>query len=1426
MNGLNIVLKEDSYEEYPATEPWNSQLEENKTDFIHITGESHTFTRGEQTLFIGKVGDIQLTTELVLTINEQDIAIEGDLLKEALFVNQVRITEPKVEYQTGDVFFFEKAQVKMLLFEGKVQLIGESEDYHSRLLEKLTKKIPFEGYPFYKRSPRMVKRVPDQKIEIKAPPQKAGMTTTGLLQTILPPLAMAGVTVGVGIMMGRGMYLLISVAGATVTTVVAIVKYFNDRKTRKETNKKRGRLYERYLLKKRKELSDTFEQEKEAYRYNYPTIEVQARLVNTFHHRLYERINTDDDFMTISIGKQDSHVSFPIEVKEAELSLDNDKLEEQARHLKSAFSQITKERIIQIKNSHLGLIGNKDVIHEQLNLYISQLTTFHSYYDLQIIMIYDQAYDQDFRWMRWLPHTKIQSLNMQGMVNSERTRDQVLNSLNQILKDRELIMEESKKEAKFAPHYLFIIDEPKLIMDHFIMEFLGSKGSALDFSIIYTSYLQENLPENIETILLLEDSTTGRLLLEEKEVRNESVVLPRLAEVDLEKMARNLSALTHVQGMASQIPEAITFFSLYQVSHPEEFKIRDRWASHSSHKSLAVPLGVRAEDDIVSLNLHEKAHGPHGLIAGTTGSGKSEIVQSYILSLAVNFHPYEVGFLLIDYKGGGMAGLFKDLPHLMGTITNLDGSESMRAMASIKSELERRQRIFNENEVNHINGYNELFKEGKVAEPIPHLFLISDEFAELKKEQPEFMKELVSAARIGRSLGVHLILATQKPSGVVDDQIWSNSKFKLALKVQNEADSKEILKTPDAASIVQAGRAYLQVGNNEIYELFQSAWSGATYIKEQQKEVTMDNRVYLVNELGQGQLINQDLSGKKEENKSKETQLDAVIRHIAEVYQQEETVEIQRPWLPSLGKHIQSPVAIEETYSHGLYEDLSIPLGLVDVPETQTQADYVWNGLRDGNIAYIASSGFGKSVFLTTVALSLAKRYTVAETYFYLLDFGNNALISLRNLPHTAEYIGLDDEERYRKFKTLILEEIQLRKKKLAQIMAQNIMTYNQLSEDKLPVIVVMIDNYDAVKEMGFEEEEYFTKVTRDGAGLGIYFVITATRTNALRMATLNNFKQKIAGFNFEPSELTTIVGRSPYKLPEVKGRTLIKKEELISVMQLYSMAGATDELSYIKEVQEMVKEIRQHSTEEAPHIPILPEELRLADFAHYPNVQSDLYLGLEKETVSLVGLNRLKSPFLIFGEPQKGKTHNLKILLNQAIKQEVPVVLFDSKKMELYSYQSNEGVDYIKDQAHFVEFISSFEEEVASREGELRTTLQTEAGKSPQEIVKEMPAYYVVIDEMDDFYGMQTTNKKEIAELLQRAVSVGISMIVTATVGKLQGPDELTRWLKQTKDGLLVSPQGYQNIFPIPFGKDKVEMGEGLLFETGLAKRLQLAKE
>ena len=264
----------------------------------------------------------------------------------------------------------------------------------------------------------------------------------------------------------------------------------------------------------------------------------------------------------------------------------------------------------------------------------------------------------------------------------------MLGHVAKILKSRELkYKEDEKKNIFFSPHYLFVVDEQNLIINHPILEYLQRKDSKLNMSVIYTSQFQASLPENVRTIFKIENYEDGKLVINEGMLLNKKIKLNHI-DIKLSDLSRKLSPLKHVKGMKNVIPNSITFFELYKVKDPKELKIKTRWDINEAHKTLAVPLGVRASEYYVYLNLHEKAHGPHGLVAGTTGSGKSEIIQSYILSLAVNFHPYEVGFLLIDYKGGGMAGLFEKLPHLLGTITNLDGSESMRAMASIKSELD------------------------------------------------------------------------------------------------------------------------------------------------------------------------------------------------------------------------------------------------------------------------------------------------------------------------------------------------------------------------------------------------------------------------------------------------------------------------------------------------------------------------------------------------------------------------------------------------------------------------------------------------------------------------------------------------------------------------------------------------------------------
>lgn len=1395
--------------------PSGEWYEDEGEKILFLNGADCHYESSGQLFISGKDGDIIIpgfTGKIMIKNTHMFVEQTGE---SNVWLNKEKIADGTYDLEEGAVLLIDNCRI--ILKNQIVQIMGNR--YTCDLLPVKADANLYEHFPMYKRSPRVIKRVEEKKIKMESAPASQKMGAKGLIQMILPPLCMLAITVAIGIVMKRGLYMMMSIGATAMTTIFSVVKYFQDKKEKRATDAQRKKMYEKYLLQKRKEIYRQWNKEDDAYRYNYPELSQIEEMIQSYSSRIYERSNMDDDFLTFSVGHYRTHPIFTIEDSSKELETEKDVFREEVQEIKQKYGSIDKPQVVDLKRSHLGLVGEKSIIHEQLKNYIMQIAFAQSYHDVQFILVYDKCYEEHFAWMRWLSHTRLRGLNVLGLIYSEKIRDQVLSSMQQIIKERKQKLEEEKKEARFLPHYVFVIDEPKMLMDHSIMEFLGSKDEdKLGFSIIYTSNQQANLPENIGTVILLENSTDGRLLLQEKELCNQKMDLYRLGDVDLEWMARNLGVLVHEQGMTSHIPESITFFEMYGIQKPEELQIQSRWSKSNSSKTLAVPLGARAADDNLELNLHEKAHGPHGLVAGTTGSGKSEIVQSYILSLAVNFHPYEVGFLLIDYKGGGMANLFKNLPHLLGTITNLDGSESMRALASIQAELRRRQKVFGAYDVNHINAYNDLFKEGTAKEPIPHLFIISDEFAELKKEQPEFMKELVSTARIGRSLGVHLILATQKPTGVVDDQIWTNSKFRLCLKVQNEADSKEVLHTPDAANITQAGRAYLQVGNNEIYELFQSAWSGATYIHETEKEVTQDNRIYLVNELGQGELINQDLRGSKAEQKAKETQLDVVVNYIHEVYARENRVDVAKPWLPSLPGKLVNP---HSTVKKQGKVDLDVVLGIIDIPEEQEQKEYTVNLAKQGNILYVASSGYGKSVFLANAIMNLAVKNRVSNLNFYILDFGNNALISMSSLPHTADYIMLDDEEKFEKFRDLMLAEVQMRKRKLASAMVQNFAVYNETADAPMKAIVILIDNYDAIKEMGYDMENYFTRLSRDGAGLGIYMIITASRMSAVRSATMNSFRNKIGGVNFDENEVKTLVGRSIYVLPEIRGRALVKSGEIISIMQLFTPVDFENEVEYsrnLKEYAAMVKE--NYPNEEAPHIPILPEEITYESLASYPGNPEEIAIGLDRETVEPRGFTGIHMPFLILGDNGSGKTNVLRLILNQ-LRDERDVYLIDSRNRGLYEYQKQ--VHYLAGKEAVEDFANILQAETRKRREMLDEAVSE--GKNPQEILAGMLPYYVIIDDIDDFCNQAEANLNIIAGRFEQAAAQGIRFIVSANTNKFKGTDSFTKLMKGTRNGVLLSDQGYLTIFPVK-STEKFTKPDGVLMTDGKGSYIRIPKE
>ena len=585
-----------------------------------------------------------------------------------------------------------------------------------------------------------------------------------------------------------------------------------------------------------------------------------------------------------------------------------------------------------------------------------------------------------------------------------------------------------------------------------------------------------------------------------------------------------------------------------------------------------------------------------------------------------------------------MANLFKNLPHLLGTITNLDGAQSMRALASINAEIHRRERLFGEFEVNHINQYQKKFKNGEATEPLPHLFLISDEFAELKVNQPDFIKELVSIARVGRSLGVHLILATQKPSGVVDDQIWSNSRFKIALKVADRSDSNEMLHTPDAAEITQTGRAYLQVGNNEVYELFQSAWSGADYQPDKDDMGIEDHTIYLINELGQYEILNEDLSGLEDVDEIKEvpTELDAIVHHIQLLCEEQEIPPVPQPWLPPLKERItlDELEEVQPAVAWGQEKPLSVLLGMADIPQAQKQEAVSINLSKDGHILLYGSPGKGKTTFLQTAGMDLARKFSPKALTMYLMDFGTNGLAPLSNLPQVADTMLLDQTEKISKFVRIMEKELNRRKKLLADYGVGTLDLYRQASGQEEPAIVILLDSYEAFKEEDYEAELFklLVRISREGLSIGVHLLVTAGRQTNLRAQLYSNFKHQLSLPQNEAGEVRAIVGSTPLAMTmeDIKGRALMKREE-VDVIQLALPVYGANDTQVLNNLRQAVASLQEAWTGQRPSaIPMVPEELTMEEFLNLPDVQEaiendQIPIGLELEMVGSVNISLSK---------------------------------------------------------------------------------------------------------------------------------------------------------------------------------------------------------
>ena len=765
--------------------------------------------------------------------------IVEDLSSNGVFINGKREEGRKFVEFGGRIHIFGLD----MIFLGKVLAVAviDSEEYEVK--KKLVKyyeempvisqeKIEIDNQEeFFNRAPRSNVKKENIVVNIKSRPRvevdidyNRYLSTNGekeVLAILLVGILAVVVCYSQNI---RYMPLFVSMAMVLISVVYIITRMYSKNKLSemikhdmdKEARSKR--LYEKYLKEREEYIQEKCDKIRSYEEDRYKSAEMYVKYTKESSD-LWNRNVKHTDFLKYRIGTGNVLSNIEIVLPDRAEFANEQKLYSEMLKLKRDY-RVLKNMPMCIDISKENIIGlvsenKKKGAYELLNVFMTQIAANNCYTEVKIALAYDER-EVDLEYYKWLPHIWSHNEKFRYIANNKKSAKELFNKLYDVL---------TKKRT--TEYFVLFITEVKWLEGTPLYNLIYD-GNCAGLSVIFVAEYCQQIPHICQLILQNDNCFKGVLNVNTQ--KRTTIKFDSLSDDKTEIFVKNLSAIRVAQvNKYKHIPSRCTFLEMYKASTPEELDILNRWKDNNAADNLLLSLGKSSREKTFKLDVHEKYHGPHGLIAGTTGSGKSELLQTFILSLAINYSPEEVSFLLIDYKGGSMANELKGLPHIVGSISNLSEKLVKRALITIKGEVKRRQDIFNKYGVTNITSFIKEQKCGEIKEILPYLFIIIDEFAQLKSKEPEFIKELISISQLGRSLGINLILATQRPSGVVDDNIWSNSRYRICLRVQDEQDSNEVLHRPDAANITKVGRGYVQVGNNEIFEEIQTAYCKEIY---------------------------------------------------------------------------------------------------------------------------------------------------------------------------------------------------------------------------------------------------------------------------------------------------------------------------------------------------------------------------------------------------------------------------------------------------------------------------------------------------------------------------------------------------------------------------------------------------------------------
>ncbi|MCI7812534.1 MAG: FtsK/SpoIIIE domain-containing protein [Lachnospiraceae bacterium] len=925
------------------------------------------------------------------------------------------------------------------------------------------------------------------------------------------------------------------------------------------------RRYRMYLKEKEEELSQKRTKERDFLRSQERSWRELLEELKRSSWKMFEKSPKDWDFLCVRMGDGTICARNATEFQKKEDIIRSHTLWEETQEMISRQNQIKDAPVLFDLPAFgvSGIVGQEQLRVRFLEMILFEVVCSHAEEDVKILLWGEEQSICNVRWLRLLPH--IRTKKEERLIGWEK------NSRVRMLEKLEEEIEVRKAEKRTYPAWIVcFFEEAEGELQSFLKKI--SEAFLVGIYPIFLSLDERALPRGCHTKICLEGigDATGRVgdtILKGKlfcdgwgQEREFWTDLPE-KEVFI-RAARMLSTVRQRTASREQkLPEKITLLELLEKEEGANWKMGKRW--QEERETLAVPIGVTENGSSLFLDLHEKADGPHGLVAGTTGSGKSEMILTYLLLTAVFFPPWRIQFLLIDFKGGGLANHLKGLPHLAGTITNLEESSLERSLSFIRAELKKRQRMLAQFQCSHVDEYVKLYqKNPREMEAMPHLVLIVDEFAELKAEQPEFMKELISASRIGRSLGVHLILATQKPSGQVSEQIWSNTTFRLCLKVQSQNDSREVLHCPLAAQITEAGRGYFQVGNQEGAVLFQSAYSS----EKMQEDCEEGFQIFQVLLGGERCLFYE----KKAKVSEGWTQAEMIRKYVIEQWEKEYRRKLPTVCLEPLREEIFYPCEKEQ-----IEQRWEIPIGIYDDPQRQRQPQARIE-MRRQNLFVTGGTGSGKQNLFLVLLRGLAEQ--MEEVEIYIADFEGRIPKVLENLPQIGGIVSGAEEEKLENLVEMIEDEMKLRRQRIEE-------------HEMTPMMIVWF-SYAEWRTKYPDLESRIAAIMREGIRLDISTMIFQEETGGIGHGIFSGFGSRIALYHPDTMVYRQMLEAVREKLPRIPGRGFFQKENQIYQVQIYQAFRGRNKKEQLLTMEDWIWECCERTNRRARKIPCIPEQL------------------------------------------------------------------------------------------------------------------------------------------------------------------------------------------------------------------------------------------